>query len=185
MVIKIKTNINESLLIDHFIAGDVDALEQIYNETKDFVFRVIFKMVHNQLEAEDLMQDVFIKLFETRNKFLRQASLKTWIYRLAVNHTLNHIKKRKRAFARVLKFETDSPVVDITEGFIEADNINLIQRLLDKINPDYKICLLLKENEKMSYENIAQTLGINIGTVRSRINRAKQHLVELYKKGGE
>ncbi|OGI07098.1 MAG: hypothetical protein A2Y40_02210 [Candidatus Margulisbacteria bacterium GWF2_35_9] len=157
----------------------MEAFEWIYNETKEFVFKIIYKMVHIPQEAEDLMQDTFIKLYEKRRTFKNQSSIKTWIYRMAVNNTLNHLKKKKRFNEGILQYRPEQEEVDTNDN--EAKT-RIVQNLLSKINPSYKICLLLKENEKMSYADIAKTLDINIGTVRSRINRAKKELVKLYKK---
>jgi len=172
-------NLSDTSFINSFKDGDMQSFETIYNETKDFVYRIIYKMVQNQPEAEDLMQDTFIRLYEKRQKFTHRSSLKTWIYRIAVNHTINHLNKKKRLSINIYKLE----IRTTTDTAEEAnEDIKIIHKLLDKINPSYKICSLLKENEKMKYDDIAKTLGINIGTVRSRINRAKKQLVKLYKK---
>lgn len=169
-----------------FIDGDLKAYELIYNDTKSFVYSTIFKMVNDKQKAEDLMQDVFIRIFEKRKKFNNQSSIKTWIYRIAINYTLNDIKKNRRFLNKIFKYEFFSYVAnddcEDQERLKKEKDIGIINVLLDKINPDYKICLLLKENEKMSYEEIASILGINIGTVRSRINRAKIKLINLYRK---
>lgn len=165
--------------ITSFIEGNIDSFELIYKETSDFVYRVVFKMVHSRQEAEDLTQDIFIKIFEKREKFNNRSSLKTWIYRLATNYTLTYLKKKNSFINKIFKYESTVYVDDDIEN---DEEIKIINKLLDKINPDYRICLLLKENEKMNYEEISNVLDIKIGTVRSRINRAKQQLITLYRK---
>ncbi|MBU0580240.1 MAG: sigma-70 family RNA polymerase sigma factor [Candidatus Margulisbacteria bacterium] len=166
---------------NHFIAGEKEAFQALYEQTKDFLFRVIYKMVHNKEEAEDLMHDIYIKLFEKHNSYNKEkSSLKTWIYRLAVNHALNHIKRKRWFSGRLFKFlgpeQEDGPA----EKTIAAEEVRLVNNALSQVKEDYRACIILKDFEDKSYQEIAEILNINIGIVKTRLNRGRNQLIKIY-----
>jgi len=155
----------------------MEDFEHVYEQNKDFVFRVVYKMVQNQQIAEDLVQDTFIRVFEKREKFQAKSTLKTWIFRIATHITLSYLAREKtRNNARFIwPFQHD----DFSQEIESSVDVDQLKKWLKEVTPSYRICLILKETEDLSYQDIAQTLGININTVRSRINRAKKQLVTL------
>jgi RNA polymerase sigma-70 factor, ECF subfamily len=159
-----------------FQAGNSEAFRKVYEITKQPIFTMIYRMINQEYDAEDIMHDVYIRIFEKRKQYKPQkAGLYTWIYQVAVNQTLNALKKRKRFSNEVFPEPVAIEMVNHVEGK------ELVLSILEKINPDFKACLILREIEDKSYEEIAKILNISIGTVRSRINRGRKEVKDLLK----
>ncbi len=169
-----------SKIVQEFKDGNKTAFSTIYEETKKFIFNVVYKMVLNREEAEDLMHDIYIKIYENRAKFNHVFEIKTWIYRVAVNYVLNHQKRKKWLFLKQFDiaffYNNQAPMEEANE---EGRAMKLLEKLPDK----YKMPIILKDIEELSYERIAEVLNIKIGTVRSRLNRGRSKLLALYKRG--
>lgn len=176
----------EKALIESFRRGDMAAFQAIYAETKDFVYNVIYRMVYDKEETKDLVQDVYIKVFESRNKYNElAAAFNTWLYRIAFNHALNFVKRKKMIAGKQIVLEKhNDKSEEQTDVFTDQEDVVVLQRLLLRVKPKQRICIVLCDIEKLSYEEAAGRLGINIGTVRSRLNRARKELNELYKREG-
>jgi RNA polymerase sigma-70 factor, ECF subfamily len=173
----------ESRVIKEFMAGSKGAFQEIYEKTADFVYNVIYKMVRNEQDALDLAHDVYVKIFEKRGDYTFQAAFSSWLYRIAVNHTLNHLKRQKWFFARrSIIYKADEYLDENLNNIEKKDDLRLAQALLNKLKPDYKACLVLRDLEELSYEKIADILKINVGTVKSRISRGRSDLRALYQK---
>lgn len=170
-------------VIDSFVAGNQDVFEFIYQETSGFLFRVIYRMVKSRQEAEDLMQDVYIKIFENKKSYDKnKAAFNTWIYRIAVNHTLNHLKKRSRLVFTDLEITGHDYTDDYLDKISSQEDLSVVRKALAGVKPDFRICLVLADVEGRTYEEIAAILNIKIGTVRSRLNRGRKALLEIYRK---
>jgi RNA polymerase sigma-70 factor, ECF subfamily len=170
-------------VVGRFVAGEIDALRIIYDETKDYTYRIIYRMVNNTMDAEDLMHDAYEKVYKNREKYdMRKAGIKTWVSKVAINHTLNYLKKKKTSQNYLHLFQKGVNEGDhIDETVTDEDDIH---RVLMKVKPDYRICLVLKYVEDHSYQEISDLLKINIGTVRSRISRGKSMFKTLYAQVG-
>jgi|APSaa5957512535_1039671.scaffolds.fasta_scaffold203161_2 RNA polymerase sigma factor (sigma-70 family) len=179
-------NIDENIISD-FMAGSTDALKNIYDQTFNFVFNVIFKMVSSKEDAEDLTHDIYLKIYEKRNTYKNTTKFTTWLYRIAVNHTLNHIRRKKFFLTNILQFLVNNyGFITKNENTVieKEETVNLVHNLLSKINEKNRICLVLKDLEDKSYIEIAEILNISIGNVKTRIHRGRQELAKLYKKEG-
>lgn len=157
--------------------------QETYEQTKDMVYRLVWRMIKNKTEADDITQEVFIKVYKNLDKFNpSQAKLTTWVYQIAVNHTLNHIKRGKWLrdhWDRVVEWYDREPV-----SAPEIKETSYIEELLGKVPVDFRTCVVLKDLEELSYEEIASHLKIPVGTVRSRISRGREMLKKLYEKEG-
>jgi RNA polymerase sigma-70 factor (ECF subfamily) len=168
-------------------AGEMAAFEEVYRQTSGFVYNVALKITRNGTDAEEVTQDVFMKVYRNLKDFRFQSAFKTWLYRIAVNTAIN----RYRQSARQSKGRQDyEGIIDSLPGgvspsleAIEGDNKALLDRLLENLNPEYKACLLLREIEGLDYREIAAALRIPINTVRSRLKRARQALLEMAGRG--
>lgn len=171
-------------LVDRFVGGDMAAFEAIYEITRPLVYRTAFQMTGNHQEVEDIIHDTYIKAFTKRHTYNHSASLPTWIHAIGVNQTLNMIKRKKR--------ETDLVLQDMSCPYrpdlaVKTEESELVRRILNHITPDYRMCIVLKDIEAFSYEDIATLLGISIGTVRSRLNRGRRQfeaIVAAWKRKG-
>jgi len=173
----------ERELITRAGQGDMAAFRDIYQRASGYVYTLAYRVVSTKHDAEEVTQDVFLKVYHSLASFKFEASFKTWLYRIAVNTALNHAKKRSRVTMREVEevFEDPSTVTQAEGGRrLEAGEAeNQLKVLLDQLNPDQRACIVLREIEGLDYQGIAQSLGININTVRSRLKRARETLMAL------
>ena len=161
--------------------GDMEAFEEIYKAACSFVYNVALRVTNNRDDADEVTQDVFVKIFNNLKSFGLRSSFKTWAYRIAVNTAINHCKKRA-GYERG-KVEYDPAVHDVqvqneaSQGFDKEESEKKIDLLLKMLDPDQRACIVLREIEGLDYRSIADTLNININTVRSRLKRAREKLL--------
>ncbi|MFC1594165.1 RNA polymerase sigma factor [Candidatus Omnitrophota bacterium] len=169
--------------------GDMIAFEQIYRSTVDFVYSVVYRVTGNQHDAEEVAQDVFLKVYKNLKRFQFRSSFKTWVYRIAVNTAINTYKKVSKDVRRRVDFESTLETQGVSgeahNNIEHEDSQEKIQSLLTVLNPDQRTCILLREIEGKNYQEIADILRININTVRSRLKRARETLMAFSKKRGE
>ncbi|MBM4128996.1 MAG: sigma-70 family RNA polymerase sigma factor [Nitrospira sp.] len=166
--------------------GDADAFELIYKTYSKAVLNVAFRMVDNMADAEEVTQQVFLTIYQKLDKFQFQSSMKTWIYRIAVNTAINYgrgvSKERDRTVEYREGFHSQSSVGEMEMFIKREDRAEMINSFLRVLTPDQRACIVLRSIEGMSYQKIAETLKININTVRSRLKRAREQLLVLRKK---
>ena len=163
--------------------GDMGAFREIYQRVSGYVYTLAYRVVNTKHDAEEVTQDVFLKLHQSLGSFKFESSFKTWLYRIAVNTALNHAKKRSRVTTREVEEIFEDPAVvtqpDATKSIAAGETENQLKILLDQLNPDQRACIVLREIEGLNYQGIATSLGININTVRSRLKRARETLMSL------
>lgn len=175
------THISDELIV-RAAGGDTESFEVIYRAFNRFVYQVAFRMVDDPLDAEEIVQDVFVRVFHQLRSFRFEASLKTWIYRITVNTTINVRKKRTRQRDKIKEYREEMhKQAQVTKPRYaeEEDAQNKVQQLLSILNDDQRLCLVLRVIEGLSYEEIARTLQININTVRTRLKRAREKLLSV------
>jgi len=169
-----------------FQAGDVAAFEEIVRAHQARIITLCRYLLGNAADAEDAAQDVFIKAFKGLKNFRPEAALYTWLYRIAVNTCID--RKRKPFFLSL--FHADDTGEGADEGFhalqsddpspeklVESQQVSQeIQRALKKLSPKLRAAIVLKEIEGLRYEEIGEVLDISLGTVKSRISRAREEL---------
>lgn len=168
-------------------AGDVDAFDALIIKYRERVYSVIYNLTSNREDASDLSQETFIKAFQSINRFKGKSSFFTWLYRIALNTSLTHLRKNK--LRRFFSFEK-MVEEDHTEGFIEnmktesdSDKAALMTELQETLNDAFqklsvkhRTVITLFEIDGLSHKEIAEIVGTSIGTVRSRLHYAKQFL---------
>ena len=159
--------------------GDRDAQRQVYESCHGKVHRLMVRMVGID-EAPDLTQCAFLQVFRTIDQFAGHAKLETWIYRVAANEALQHLRRCRQRKPAPLEWEPIDPRPD---GRQQLEQRELLNRSLQQLEPELRCIFLLREVDELSYREIAQSLGIPEGTVGSRLNRARsdlrRHLLEL------
>jgi len=175
-------------LIEKAGQGDIAAFEEIYRQTSGFVYNVAFRVTGNNHDAAEVTQDVFMKAYRSLKNFEYRSSLKTWLYRIAVNLAINHYRKNARHAQGRVEFDPASdygydyktdPAAQIIE---KEERERKVVSLLDALEPEQRVCIVLREIEGLSYEEIAGALKININTVRSRLSRAREKLLAFAEK---
>ena len=174
----------DKLLILRAQKGDSDAFETLYQQHLKRVYNIAWRMMGNDADAQDVAQEVMLKAWRALPGFKLDSSLSTWLYRIAMNACSDELRKRKNKTISVdVLAETGREPGD--DGFEQsaADSQNLAWAI-DQLNEEYRAAVVLRDVQGYSYEEIAQILGCPIGTVRSRINRAREHLRALIDRGG-
>ncbi|MCL4558096.1 MAG: sigma-70 family RNA polymerase sigma factor [Deltaproteobacteria bacterium] len=175
--------LNDPAVLERFKKGDVSAFDEIIAAYQDSIYGLCFHMLGDYHNAQDAAQDTFLKAYQSLKGFKQDASIYTWLYRIAVNTCIDY--KRKFTFESLFKHHfnderlieqepSDEPSPErISESRQSAATL---KKALDKLSKKLKAVILLKEIEGLSYEEIAYTLDISIGTVKSRISRARDEL---------
>jgi RNA polymerase sigma-70 factor, ECF subfamily len=178
-------------IIEQAQKGDIEAFEQIYRAASSFVYSLALRITASRQEAQEVTQDVFIKIYHHLREFQFRSSLKTWVYRIAANTAFNAYKRLSRERRRTQEFETvaytqaaeEETAKELMKQEEQQAHKERLHALLSVLNPEQKMCIVLREIEGLSYQEISRALKININTVRSRLKRARQALVE-YSAGG-
>jgi RNA polymerase sigma-70 factor (ECF subfamily) len=170
---------NEDLaLIRQYLAGDMRAFDALMIRHERQVYRACYRFVNNREDAMDLAQEVFIKAFENLASFRWESSFKTWIYRIAINHCINHVKKHAREFVEMSESTARiHPTVqsDIEEGERRAQ----LRSLVKQLPPKQKAIMELRIHEQLSYEEIAQMSGRSVSTIKATVFFALAKLRKL------
>jgi len=155
--------------------GDPLAQRRLYEASHQNVYRLVVRMVGVQ-EAADVTQQVFLQMFRKIGQFSGRSQFGTWIYRVAVNESLQHLRKAKRSQMQVLEQE---PTDCSPDGHENVEDKELLEQALAQLEPDLRSTFLLREIDGLSYGAIANALEIPEGTVGSRLNRARRELKQI------
>jgi RNA polymerase sigma-70 factor (ECF subfamily) len=173
-------------LIARFQDGDNYAFDLLVKRYKDPLLNFIFRFVGEKNEAEDIVQETFLRLFKNKHYYKEIAKFSTWIYTIAGNLAKTELRKRKRrklfSISHYMSTEKDYDIPDDTTS-PESDTNTLItdkiiQKAIDKLSPKFKQVIILRDVQGFSYEEIAEIVNIPLGTVKSRVNRARLKLQE-------
>lgn len=167
-------------LIQRYFGGDTAAFDEIMIRYERQIYRVCYRFVENRDDALDLAQDVFVKAFEHLPTFRRESTLKTWLYRIAINHCLNHVKKHSQQFIEVTEF-TASIRPAIQHQLEHEEQREHFRRLIKRLPPKQKAILELRINEQLSYEEIANISGRSVSTIKASVFFALEKLRKLVK----
>src|SRR5213080_1474094 len=167
-------------LVERYLSGDTAAFDEIMIRYERQIYRVCYRFVENRDDALDLAQDVFVKAFEHLPSFRRESRFKTWLYRIAINHCLNHVKKHSQQFVEVTEF-TVSVRPAIQHHLEHEEQRAHFRRLVKRLPPKQKAILELRINEQLSYEEIAQISGRSVSTIKASVFFALEKLRKLVK----
>jgi RNA polymerase sigma-70 factor (ECF subfamily) len=169
-------------LIERCLAGDQHAWEQIVRLHWRKVFNVAYKFVGKHDEAEDLTQDIFLKIFKSLSSFDRRANFQTWLISVSRNLCIDHyrsVRKERETIDRAVDPNALAPVsaeVDPERQLELRDRAALLRSALDQLPPALRSAVLLRDIRELSYQEIAEELDLPEGTVKSRINRGRTEL---------
>jgi RNA polymerase sigma-70 factor, ECF subfamily len=167
-------------LVDRYLAGDMSAFDELMIRHERQIYRVCYRFVENREDAMDLAQEVFIKAFEHLAAFRRESSVKTWLYRIAMNHCINHVKKRSQEFVEVTE-NTGSVPASVHSQLEEREQREYFRTLIKQLPPKQKAILELRINEHLSYEEIAKISGRSVSTIKASVFFALEKLRKLVK----
>ncbi|UCD49113.1 MAG: sigma-70 family RNA polymerase sigma factor [Phycisphaerales bacterium] len=188
-------NIDDSVLVQQSQNGSTVAMERLILKYQNRIFNVIMKMCGNTDDAAELTQETFVKVIESINKFKGRSSFYTWLFRIAVNLTLNYCQRNAKMATRSLDAEETEPgssIGQMLKDFLSDDRAidpsvlaqrrelcDLAMQAILKLEEPQRAVMVLRDIEGMNYAQIADVLNIELGTVRSRLSRARSHLREI------
>ena len=174
----------ESQLIELALRGDHAAFTTLVELNQDRLFASMLQVTGSPEEAEEVVQDAFIRAFIKLNTFQGNSQFFTWLYRIAFNSALSRRRRyRSKVSLDQLRDHAGTEIVveqpSVDEPLLQGERIAIVQQALQELSEDHRAILVLREMEGFSYEQIAEIAGISIGTVRSRLSRARAQLKNI------
>jgi len=151
------------------LAGDTARFSLLVREHQQKVFALCLSLLQNPSEAEEAAQAAFVRAFEKLSSFRLQSSFSTWLYRIVYNLCMDRLKERQRS----LPVEDTMPA---PEPSSREEDVRLLKQALAKLPREYQAVLMLREGQGLSYEEIAETTGVTVESVRARLARARKAL---------
>ena len=169
-------------LIERCLAGNQAAWEEIVRLHRRKVFNIAYKFVGKHDLAEDLTQDIFLKLYRSLDTFDRRANFQTWLISVSRNLCIDHyrsVRKERETINRDVDASTLSPVSRDRSAYAQLelrDRVQLLRAALDMLPPTLRTAVLMRDIQELTYQEIADRLNVPEGTVKSRINRGRTEL---------
>ncbi|MFQ5604295.1 MAG: RNA polymerase sigma factor [bacterium] len=182
---------SSSELIKKAIEGDEAAYKQLLDNYRGAIFNLLYKMVRNKEETEDLVQEAFMKAFKALPSFNEEYAFSTWLYKIAINNCIDHMRKKKLKTYSINKpvqskdgeLGREFPDISMSpdKNILSEEKSSLIENAIAELPENYKMAIILRHSEEKSYEEIAQIMNIPLGTVKARIFRAREMLKKKLK----
>lgn len=176
--------IQEKEIIARVTKGDTQAFSVLVDNYQNLIFHVVKKILPRQMDAEDVCQEVFVKIYRGIGSFRQESKLSTWVAKIAYSTALNHLKKNKRSLTEDypddiinLSTERDSP----EELLSKKNTSEYLNKLIDQLPEKYGLILTLYHLEEFSIEEINETTGMPEGTIKSHLYRARKMLKDKVK----
>lgn len=180
-------NVAEAELIQASRQGNLEAFEQLILLHEKRVYTIAYKYMGNHEDASDMAQEALIKAYQSIRSFRGDAAFGTWLGKITANCCLDELRKRKKMQVSSLddtldleegsvKKEIEAPMITPEEHAVQQETVQYMQQLIDEMKEEYRLVIILRELEGYSYEEIAQLLSCSLGTVKSRISRARSYL---------
>jgi len=181
--------VSDEVLIQRSQQGDIAAFEALIGKHQQRVYSIAYRLMGNHHDASDLAQEALIKVYRSISKFRGEAAFSTWLYHVVSNVCRDELRRRSRhpvsSLDEPLRTEEGSIEREVADPRCgpadlaeETEFSEFIQGLIDGLTPEYKIVIVMRELMGFSYEEIASQLEISLGTVKSRISRARRILQE-------
>jgi RNA polymerase sigma-70 factor (ECF subfamily) len=169
-------NVNDFFYVRRIKAGDSGAFKYIVYKYQKTVLTIVMKIVENKEDAEDITQEIFIKVFKSLEYFREKSAFSTWLYRIAYNTTLSELRKRKLP---VISMEDNLPVEDetITEEFYQLEEkLYYLEKALKRLAPEESFLITLYYLDEQTIENISQVTNLSISNVKIKLHRIRKKL---------
>lgn len=179
-------NEDDRRLITETLDGRTDAFGDLVRRYQDRLYNAVYRVVDHPDDALDVVQDAFVNAYSSLGSFKGDAEFYTWLYRIAFNTAISQRRKRRTLIS--LESTRDGEAIDPPDQSDEtrpgaalerAEGEAVLQEALNRLSPEHRSVLVLKDIEGLKYEQIADVLDVPIGTIRSRIHRARLELKEL------
>ncbi len=160
-----------------------DEFEKFFKSYLNRIYTVVYRIVKNPATAEDLTSEVMMKVYNNINRFKEQSQLSSWVYRIAYNHAISYLRRHKNTesiddYSLTIEDEAEKHL-----DYLEREELsNYIREKMMELPENYRVALTLYHFKEMPYKEIAYTMGVNIGTVKTYIYRGKNELKVLLEK---
>jgi RNA polymerase sigma-70 factor (ECF subfamily) len=176
--------ISDEDLIEKFQRGDLYAYELIVKRYKDQLLNFVYRFLGNQEEAEDVVQETFLRVYRNRHAYQRVAKFSTWIYTIAGNLARTELRRRnRRRIFSLSNLGVEDKEYEISDEILSPEQHTntvlseaIIQREINKLSAKFREVIILRDIQELSYEEISKIIRVPIGTVKSRVNRARLRL---------
>jgi RNA polymerase sigma-70 factor (ECF subfamily) len=181
----------DNQLVKRILNGEQNAYQQLVEKYTGLLFSIVLKMVGNKTDAEDLVQEIFIKIYKGLASYNGEFALTTWMMKIASNHTIDYLRKKKLKTTpidgseseekekRKPQFEAD--VDNPEEMILKQERKKMIEKAIEELPPRYREVIILRHKEERDYLEIAEKLNIPLGTVKARLFRAREMLNQKLK----
>ncbi|NLP09465.1 sigma-70 family RNA polymerase sigma factor [bacterium] len=176
--------LSDEELIHRFQDGDIYAFDAIVNRYKDQLLNYAYRFLNNPEEAEDVVQETFLRIFRNKHAYREIAKFSTWVYTIAGNLAKTELRKRKRRKYLYLsdmgydekEYEIVDPSANTEKEVESLFQEKIIQKAIDELPPRFRQVILLVEIQELPYEEVSKIMRVPLGTVKSRVNRARLKL---------
>jgi RNA polymerase sigma-70 factor (ECF subfamily) len=179
------------ILIDDAIAGKQEAYERLMNKYRQLIYNLIYRMIRNKEDVEDLTQEAFIKAFNSLEKFDKQFSFSTWLFKIATNNCIDYLRKKKLSTFSIdkdLSSDDDDYTFEIPDNeripdknILDKERKKILEDAIESLPSKYKSVILLRHRDEKDYEEIAKKLKLPLGTVKAHIFRGRELLNKYLK----
>jgi len=180
------TKKSDAPLVARALAGEQKAYADLMARHRGPLYNLLYNMVHNREETEDLLQEAFMKAFAALHTFNKEFAFSTWLYKIAINTTIDHLRKKKlqtysldkpiQSREGELKREYADVHATTDNELLSTEKSSLIAQAIAELPDHYREAIILRHTEEKSYEEIAEITGVPLGTVKARIFRAREML---------
>ncbi|HHY83600.1 MAG TPA: sigma-70 family RNA polymerase sigma factor [Clostridiales bacterium] len=177
----------ETQLLEQAKAGNLQAFEELISTYEKKIYNYCLRMTNSREDAEDLTQEVFVRVYKSIKTFKGSSQLATWIYRIAHNVCIDKYRKSKASVVSIsqLKNQEDEREIELPsrspspeDHVIRSEQQKLLLQCINRLKPEYRSVIILRDIQHYSYEEISDILNVPLGTVKSHINRARAALRE-------
>lgn len=184
----------DRILIARCLKGDERAFEELLDKYRTSVFSICMRMVRNRSSAEDIAQEVFVKIFSALDRYDPTYPFSSWLRRITSNLCIDHLRREKErtlSLDQPLGGEDDDLLIQVPSKAAGPDRelesreaMAMLEEAIARLPEHYRIIVILRHQEELSYEEISETLGIPLGTVKARIHRARNLIMEYIRDRG-
>jgi RNA polymerase sigma-70 factor (ECF subfamily) len=177
---------DDNRLIAECLSGNAAAFGELVRRHQDRLYNTVYRLLDNHEDAYDVVQDAFLNAYQSLDSFKGDSLFFTWLYRIAVNTAIS-FKRKRRAMVRI-DSTGSNPVIEPHDtsdearpghALEQAEQEVRVRQALARLSPEHRAVLILKDMEGQKYEDMAEALGVPIGTIRSRLHRARLELREV------
>ncbi len=184
----------DEALVERSVNGDTQAYDELVSRWQRVIYNLVYRMLGKEHEAEEVCQDAFTAAYLNLKNFRREAKFSSWLYRIAINLSTSHLRKRQRAYVESLDEMHDngttadvevvrwnlSGQLNLEEQAVEKDRARRVRRAMEHLPNDYRVIIILKEYHGLTFKEIAEVLNIPTSTVKTRmyagLSEMKKHL---------